>query len=256
MRTVMTLEPSLSERRGPGRCGRTDSARTRSGRRGRALWARKGHGGALEVEVAAPPPGQHAEARAEGEFRESEVLRAQRHLATLQQQETRIARSVDLEADDHRLGRQGVEADAALHVDKQRLEIQVFVVGVPGQPALAPGGERTDQCRQLTAGLGQRGFGPVPALAALDRAGLDQRLQPLGQHRARHPGDAAPDVVEAPAAAEKLAHDEKRPAAAQRLVRARHRTELTVSAHAKTVARGRLARRSGFRTRPSRPTGL
>ena len=36
---------------------------------------------------------------------------------------------------DHRLGRQGVEADTALHVDQQRFEIQILVGGVPGQPA-------------------------------------------------------------------------------------------------------------------------
>jgi hypothetical protein len=129
------------------------------------------------------------------------------------------------------------EAHAALHVDEQRIEIEVLDLRPTRQPALPPGRERRDHGRELGAGGGEGVFRPVLARDARHRADVDQLLQPLGQHSARDPRDAAANVVEAPAAAQQLAHHEQGPPPAEHLVGARHRAELAVAGHWPSVAR-------------------
>jgi len=68
--------------------------------------------------------------------------------------------------------------------------------------------------------------------AAFDDPHRLELAQSLGEQRGRHPGNPALDVVEPVAAAEQLAHDERRPQLAQHLRAARHRAELAVIDHA------------------------
>src|SRR6185312_13407097 len=71
------------------------------------------------------------------------------------------------------------------------------------------------------------GAGTAPAL---DDAGVLQLLEAPRQQRGRHARHAALQVVEAHAADQQLANDERRPALRQHFRGQRHRTELAVAA--------------------------
>jgi hypothetical protein len=85
-------------------------------------------------------------------------------------------------------------------------------------------------------------------LDARHRPDLDQFLKTLGQHGAGDARDAPANVVEAAAAAQKLAHHEKGPAPADGFMSAGHGTELTVICHVEALSWGQGAEKSGFRT--------
>jgi hypothetical protein len=55
--------------------------------------------------------------------------------------------------------------------------------------------------------------------------------QPLGQQGLRHARHAAPDVVEAAAAAQELANHQRRPQFSEHFGAARHRAELAIVGH-------------------------
>jgi predicted small metal-binding protein len=118
---------------------------------------------------------------------------------------------------------------------------------VARQPALPPRAQLAHHGGQLQAGLRQ----PVlraAALATLEHPRIDQRAQARREHRARNARDTAMDHAEAAAAAEQLAHDEQRPPLAEQVEGARHRAELTVGLHARTIRRPRGPPQYGFRT--------
>ena len=202
---------------------------------------RKAHAlGFDEAHVAAPPGDQRGERRAHADrLGKARVLMAERGLGLFQQHEARPM-AANLEPHHQRIFGKRREVDAPLHVAQQRFEIDILLGRFARQPALAPGGERAHQRSQFAAGFGELIFRPVRAVGARDRADVEECLQPLGKHRARHPRNAAADIVEAAAAGQEFAHDQQRPAAAQRFVGARHRAVLSVSGHV-----GSLARRAG-----------
>src|SRR5262249_56518586 len=88
------------------------------------------------------------------------------------------------------------------------------------------------------------------AVAELDRARIHQLAEPRGQHGPRDARDAALHLAEAPAPAEELPHDEKRPPLAEKIQRARNRAELTVALHVPDDTAPRFSRWCGFRTAP------
>ena len=65
------------------------------------------------------------------------------------------APNFDLEADDDRLLRERSGADASGHVDQERLEVEILLLGPPRQPALAPSAEGCHQAGQFPARFGE-----------------------------------------------------------------------------------------------------
>jgi hypothetical protein len=134
------------------------------------------------------------------------------------------------EAEHRAAGRYGVEVDVAVQVPHQQVGVVVIVAELR-HPAQAPLPERLDDGPELFAGRGE-GVGDLPALVVpLDDAGPDQGLEPRRQQRRRHPGYAAAQGVEVPAAAEELTDHEHGPALVEQLHGLGHRAELSVSRH-------------------------
>jgi len=162
-------------------------------------------------------------------------MRAHRGLSPLEQHELR-AGTAHLEPRNDRLVRQTIQPDAPLHIHQYGLQIEVLGVGLPRQPSLPPGGERTHQHRQVPAGIGQDVLGAVLAIDPRHRTDHGQRLQSLGQNGARNARNAAADVIESPAPAQQFAHDQDGPPTADHLVGTCHRAELTIARHPRTLA--------------------
>ena len=76
------------------------------------------------------------------------------------------------------------------------------------------------------------------ALAPVDQIRILERLEPLRQQAARYQRHAVQDLAEAEITGEELADDEERPPLSDDLQRHRHRTKLTVHAHAAQHAEG------------------
>ena len=127
-----------------------------------------------------------------------------------------------------------VDLPAAVAVDDQ-------VRRAVGRGVLvAPPHEVEDDGVEVAAAVGEPVLVPGRALGvavALENAGVDQALEAVGEHVARH-AQAALEVVEAPDAAEGVAQDEERPAFADELERARDRADLVVVRAAKHLPRG------------------
>jgi hypothetical protein len=120
-----------------------------------------------------------------------------------------------------------------LHVDQQRLQIEVLIHRLARQPALAPCAEGAHKVRQLLPRFSEGVFWAVGTVGAGDRPDEHECLEPFGKDGAGHARNAPPDVVEPPAAAQDLPYDQKGPSTAQHFVGARHGAKLSVSRHAR-----------------------
>src|SRR5262249_37544937 len=150
-------------------------------------------------------------------------------------------RASKVEADDHPLGRQLIDGDPAVYVPHEERRVEILRAHLPVNPALAPLTEPVDDGPELFAGLRQAVLPPPPSRQrdALDDAALLEGLQALGEERARDQGHTAPQIVEAPASAEHLAKDQRRPPLGENLARHRDRAELAVAPHRKPDSRRR-----------------
>jgi hypothetical protein len=136
-----------------------------------------------------------------------------------------------------------------LHIDQQRLQIEVLIRRLAREPALSPCAEGAHQDRQLLSRFGEGVFGAVGSVGPNDRSGEDERLEPFGKDGAGYAGNAPADVVEAAAATQDFPYDQQRPPTAQHFVGARHGAVLSVSRrHADNLARLAQPVRYGFRT--------
>ena len=200
-----------------------------------------------EAHVAAPPANQSRERSPHADrLGKSRVADAHRRLGLLEQH-VAPPMAANFEPHHQRLPGQRRKTDAPLHVDQHRLQIEVLARRLAPEPALPPGGERAHQSRELLTRFGQLVLGAMRAVRPGERSNQDELLQPFGQHGARHPRHAPANVVEAAAAAHDFAYDQKRPPAAQHFVGARNGAELSISWHARNLARraGRCGTDSG-----------
>ena len=137
-----------------------------------------------------------------------------------------------------------VELDEAADVPHQEADVELAALEPAADPARAPVAEGHHDRAQLLAGAGEVVLGAGAAAGdALDDADLLELAQPLREQRRRHARHAAADVVEAGAAAEQLAHDERRPALAEDLGAARDGAELAVVDHGPEPMRSPQRRR-------------
>src|SRR5215471_15463112 len=125
----------------------------------------------------------------------------------------------ELDADDEGPVRQRLPAHPPMDVPDEGTRVQLARVKIARQPSLAP---------------------------------RPQLPHPRGQHGSRDARDAALHLAEAPAPAEELPHDEKRPPLAEKIQGARNRAELTVALHVRTISRLRPPRGADFVPRPRR----
>ena len=123
------------------------------------------------------------------------------------------------------------QIQAAPHVPHQERGIEVLQRQLRLHPALAPDAEGHDDGPQLLPGLGQTVFDDAGLAGrfGLDHASLLQLLEALGQQGRRHPRHAPAQIVEARAAAQQLAQDQRRPARADDLRRHRDGAKLAVA---------------------------
>jgi hypothetical protein len=156
--------------------------------------------------------------------------------------------AVDFKANDKRMRRQGLPANPSLHVDQQRICIEILALWLSGQPSLSPSAQRADDANQFTARIGQDVFRPARSADTHDDADIGQRLQPLGEHGPRYSRNAPADVVEATPPAQDFADHEQCPAAAENFMRTGNRAELTVACHGSLLPCLCTQRRSVFRT--------
>lgn len=120
--------------------------------------------------------------------------------------------------------------DVAVHVPHEQVRVEVGVAEL-GHPAGAPPAEGLDDRQQLAARRRERVRHAAVRVAALHDPRQHEPPQALGQQRGGHPGHAAAQLVEVPAAEEQLPHDEQRPALVEQLHRLAHRAELAVRRH-------------------------
>ena len=85
--------------------------------------------------------------------------------------------------------------------------------------------------RQFRACVSDHVFRPVRAFFAQNCAEIDQRLKPLGEHRAGYARNPPADFAEAARPGQQFADDEQRPASSEDFVRARDGAELPISWH-------------------------
>src|SRR4029453_19597150 len=106
-----------------------------------------------------------------------------------------------IEPGDHPLGRQPIEVDPPVDVPHEELGVEILRTDPTLNPALAPLAEPIDHGPELLAGLRQPVLPPPPPRQGdtLDHAALLERLQALGEKRARNQRHAAPQIVEASA---------------------------------------------------------
>ena len=143
---------------------------------------------------------------------------------------------------DAALARKFVELHETPHVPHQKAGIELTGLQPAADPARTPVTERHHDRPQLLAGRGQPVFIGARASDALDDADLLELAQPLREQRRRHAWHATADVVEPCAAAQQLAHDQRRPAFAKNLGTARDRAELSVVQHAMKPRAATMAR--------------
>ena len=166
----------------------------------------------------------------------------------LPEQHEAVAITTNLKTDNEGLVGQSRKVDPPLHIDQQRLEIEVFVRGLPDQPALSPGTEGAYERRQLLARLGQGVLWAVGSVGSNDCPNEKERLEPFRQDRAGYAGNATADVVEAPTATQHFSHNQESPPAPERFVGARHGAELPISRHIGNLAWAIQPMQSGIRT--------
>jgi hypothetical protein len=119
--------------------------------------------------------------------------------------------------------------EVAAHVPHQERRIEFFERLVGLYPALAPDAERHHHLAQILTGGGEMIFDPVIGAPRLDDAGMGQFLQPFRQQRRRHARHAAPEIVEAAAAAHEFAKHQGGPAGADDFRSHRDRAKLAVA---------------------------
>src|SRR3954464_8694056 len=133
-----------------------------------------------------------------------------RSFGPLEQHEARAV-ATNLELHHEGLLGQGRKTDAPLHIDQQRLQIEILIRWLARQPAPSPCAEGTYEACQFLPRFRECVFRAVGPLSPGDRPGEDKGLEPLGKDRAGHAGNAPPDVVEATAATQDFSYDQKRP---------------------------------------------
>src|SRR5688572_4110823 len=160
-----------------------------------------------------------------------------------------LARIGETEVDDHAAGAwELLQAHEAADVPHEEAGVQLRALQAAPDPARAPVPEREHDRAQLLRGRRRVVLDACIDLPPLDDPHLLQLLQPRGEQRRRHARNAPAQVVEAAAAAEQLAHDERRPALAEDLRASRDRAELTVVDHALKPTGTAIAARSRFWT--------
>lgn len=121
------------------------------------------------------------------------------------------------------------EAYTSLHVDQERLDIQILITGPTRQPSLTPVGELAHEPQELLARFGELVFGALHAVETPHDANYCERLQTLGEHRSRDAWNPAADIIEPPTAAQELADYEQGPSSAQHLMGSCDGAELAVT---------------------------
>ena len=129
----------------------------------------------------------------------------------------------------HGVRRALVQAHEAPDVPHQQPRVQLVIAQAAADPARAPVAQRHDDGTQLFARVGQGVFPDLAHRAAPHKTDLLQVPQALRQQAGGHARDAAVQVVEAPAATQKFAHDQRCPALTQRFGAPRHGAELAVA---------------------------
>ena len=117
--------------------------------------------------------------------------------------------------------------------DNQQVGIELLGARLGERPGRPPLADRLHDGLEVTAG-GRQAIPERAALRArpaLDHLGALERAHAVGEDRARDPGEAALELVEAARAAEHLAHDQKSPTVAEDLAGLGDRAVLRVAAH-------------------------
>ena len=130
--------------------------------------------------------------------------------------------AANLEAHHEGLFGQGCKMDPPLHIDQQRLQIEVLIRRVTRQPALSPCAKGAYHDRQLLARFGDGVFRAVGTVGSGDRPGQDKGLEPFGKDSAGHTGNAPADVVEAAGTTQDFPYNQESPTPAQQFVGTRH----------------------------------
>ena len=123
--------------------------------------------------------------------------------------------------------RNRIQVDVAVHVPQQQLRIEILDAEV-ADPTDAPAAERFDHRLQLPPSLGQHVVDTIAERLPFDDPGPLEPAQTLAQQRRRHPWHTPAELVEVPAAADQLAHDEQRPALVEQFHRLGDGAELVV----------------------------
>jgi hypothetical protein len=111
------------------------------------------------------------------------------------------------------------------HEPHEQSRVEVFGPKVGGREVVPPLAERDDHRPERHAGVGEVVLGSGPAL---EQPGALKGRQPLGQQGPGDPRQPSMQVVEAMAAGEQLAEDERCPSLGEDLRAERDRAELSV----------------------------
>jgi FAD binding domain len=168
------------------------------------------------------------------------VGQAQVDLGPVQDQpEVALVGVAEVELDGHPFGRQPVDLDAAPQEPHQQPGVQVVGPQLLGRPLVAPPAQGLHHRAEGQPGRAQVVLEapPGPVRAPLDQPGSLQGSQPLRQQGPRDAGQPPLQLAEPVAAGEQLAQDQRRPALGEHLGPERHRAELAIPSHARSLGR-------------------